>query len=123
MTSYHNAVNPTNANQSVAFKTLNGHGSASTFQSKLEVDNELPELQQLRRHKEDSEAIVNNLRKTIKDMAKQMSQLESRAQSYEQGPSLKNTKELTPSLSTISPSCNGAEEERQPNLRFLESQL
>ena len=77
----------------------------------------------MRRHKEDSEAIVNNLRKTIKDMAKQMSQLESKALSYEPGPSLKNTKELTPSLSNISPSCHSAEEERQPNLRFLESQL
>lgn len=44
MNSYHNAVNPNNPNQSVAFKTLNGHGSASTFRSKLDVDNEQPEL-------------------------------------------------------------------------------
>jgi hypothetical protein len=35
-------------------------------------------MDDLKRQREDSEAIINNLRKTIKDMAKQMKQMEIR---------------------------------------------
>jgi hypothetical protein len=49
-------------------RTLNPQISSST----------LVEMDDLKRQREDSEAIINNLRKTIKDMAKQMKQMEIR---------------------------------------------
>ena len=55
--SYQNAINPQKA-----MRTLNPNISSST----------LVEMDELKRQREDSEAIINNLRKTIKDMAKQM---------------------------------------------------
>jgi len=68
------------------------------------------ELTQARSQKEESDAIINNLRKTIRDMAKQMRSMEGavRAEGTNMdGTTLRAAEALyrTPSLAQISPRC------------------
>lgn len=67
------------------------------------------ELQQVRCQKEESDAVINNLRKTIRDMAKQMRSMEGtlRADESSHGGNAEAHEVLhhTPSLAQISPRC------------------
>ena len=89
----------------------------STFQSKF--DDATQDIDQLRRQKEESEAVINNLRKTILDMAKQMKHMESNHDRSDLPTHLR-----TPSLSNISPRAKSeVNEDNKSNLLFLKSQL
>lgn len=58
--------------------------SQSTLQTKADRHEDL-EVQQLLQKKEESDAIINNLRKTIRDMAKQMKSMENKMHSLTDG--------------------------------------
>lgn len=71
----------------------------------------------MRWQKEESEAVINNLRKTIRDMAKQMRSMEGtiRADESSQGGNEEGGEKIhrTPSLAQISPRCRSEAAEDQ----------
>jgi hypothetical protein len=60
------------------FQTVNNHASTSTFRTKLDIE-QLQEFEmQLAQQREESEAVIENLRKTQKELINQIQGLELR---------------------------------------------